>query len=222
MKYGLDEPISLQYWHWMVGRRTPKPVRDQGRRTARRPRIFQGGQVFGQRYSPPPARDCRVGALGRVPDDRHRHLAGRAVGRAPQQASSTRSCGCSASSAGPSPPCLWPRCADDLLRQAWAGFRRTGFRSGRYGLSNPSFQAVHPDAQHRFAAKPAALTSSWDSLKHLLLPVTTLAYLNWAYMLRVTRSSMLDTLRQDYMTTAQGQGAAGVPRCFAGTPCPMP
>ena len=36
--------------------------------------------------------------------------------------------------------------------------------------------------------------------------VTTLAYLNWAYMLRVTRSSMLDTLRQDYMTTARAKG----------------
>ncbi len=45
-----------------------------------------------------------------------------------------------------------------------------------------------------------------DALKHLVLPVTTLAYLNWAYMLRVTRSSMLDTLRQDYMTTARAKG----------------
>jgi peptide/nickel transport system permease protein len=45
-----------------------------------------------------------------------------------------------------------------------------------------------------------------DSLKHLILPVTTLAYLNWAQMLRITRSSMLDTLRQDYMTTARAKG----------------
>ncbi len=45
-----------------------------------------------------------------------------------------------------------------------------------------------------------------DALKHLTLPVVTLAYLNWAYMLRVTRSSMLDTLRQDYMTTARAKG----------------
>jgi peptide/nickel transport system permease protein len=45
-----------------------------------------------------------------------------------------------------------------------------------------------------------------DSLRHLVLPVVTLAYLNWAYMLRVTRSSMLDTLRQDYITTARSKG----------------
>jgi peptide/nickel transport system permease protein len=47
-----------------------------------------------------------------------------------------------------------------------------------------------------------------DSLKHLVLPVITLAYLGWAQILRVTRSSMLDTLRQDYMTTARSKGLA--------------
>lgn len=45
-----------------------------------------------------------------------------------------------------------------------------------------------------------------DALRHLVLPVVTLAYLNWAYLLRVTRSSMLDTLRQDYITTARAKG----------------
>jgi peptide/nickel transport system permease protein len=45
-----------------------------------------------------------------------------------------------------------------------------------------------------------------DALIHLVLPVITLAYLNWAYLLRVTRSSMLDVLRQDYMITARAKG----------------
>lgn len=45
-----------------------------------------------------------------------------------------------------------------------------------------------------------------DALSHLVLPVLTLAYLNWAYLLRITRSSMLDTLHQDYMTTARAKG----------------
>lgn len=45
-----------------------------------------------------------------------------------------------------------------------------------------------------------------DALRHLVLPAITLAYLNWAYLLRVTRSAMLDTLRQDYMTTARAKG----------------
>jgi peptide/nickel transport system permease protein len=46
----------------------------------------------------------------------------------------------------------------------------------------------------------------WDSLRHLFLPVVTLSYVQWALLLRVTRSSMLETLRQDYITTARAKG----------------
>lgn len=45
-----------------------------------------------------------------------------------------------------------------------------------------------------------------DSLKHMVLPVLTLSYINWATFLRVTRSSMLETLRQEYVTTARSKG----------------
>lgn len=45
-----------------------------------------------------------------------------------------------------------------------------------------------------------------DSMRHLVLPVITLAYLGWAQILRVTRSSMLDVTKQDYMTTARSKG----------------
>jgi peptide/nickel transport system permease protein len=47
---------------------------------------------------------------------------------------------------------------------------------------------------------------TYDAIKHLILPVVALAYLNMAIILRVTRSSMLETLRQDYMTTARSKG----------------
>ncbi|MDD3829206.1 MAG: ABC transporter permease [Anaerolineae bacterium] len=47
-----------------------------------------------------------------------------------------------------------------------------------------------------------------DALRHLFLPVLTLSVVNWAFLLRVTRSSMLDVLRQDYMTTARSKGLA--------------
>lgn len=47
-----------------------------------------------------------------------------------------------------------------------------------------------------------------DALRHLILPVITLSYLDWALILRVTRSSMLETLRQDYVTTARAKGLA--------------
>ncbi|HQE92052.1 MAG TPA: ABC transporter permease [Anaerolineae bacterium] len=46
----------------------------------------------------------------------------------------------------------------------------------------------------------------FDALRHLVLPVISLAYLWWALTLRVTRSSMLETLRQDYIMTARAKG----------------
>ena len=45
-----------------------------------------------------------------------------------------------------------------------------------------------------------------DALRHLILPVIGLSYLNLALVLRVMRSSMLETLRQDYVTTARSKG----------------
>ncbi len=48
----------------------------------------------------------------------------------------------------------------------------------------------------------------WDALRHLILPIITLSYVVWARILRVTRSSMLETLRQDYITTARSKGLA--------------
>jgi peptide/nickel transport system permease protein len=39
-----------------------------------------------------------------------------------------------------------------------------------------------------------------------VLPVLTLSYLSWALLLRVTRTSMLESLRQDYMLTARAKG----------------
>lgn len=48
----------------------------------------------------------------------------------------------------------------------------------------------------------------WDGLKHLVLPIITLSYLSWALLLKVTRSSMLEALRQDYVTTARAKGLA--------------
>ncbi len=45
-----------------------------------------------------------------------------------------------------------------------------------------------------------------DSLRHIFLPALTLAYINWALILRVTRSSMLDVIRQEYVTVARAKG----------------
>lgn len=45
-----------------------------------------------------------------------------------------------------------------------------------------------------------------DALRHMFLPILTLSYISWATFVRVTRSSMLETLRQDYVTTARAKG----------------
>ena len=45
-----------------------------------------------------------------------------------------------------------------------------------------------------------------DVVKHMILPVTVLSLTQTATLLRYTRSSMIDTLNQDYMRTAQAKG----------------
>jgi peptide/nickel transport system permease protein len=45
-----------------------------------------------------------------------------------------------------------------------------------------------------------------DSFKHLILPAITLAFLNIGTITRVARSSMLEVMRQDYISTARAYG----------------
>ncbi|MBK9924056.1 MAG: ABC transporter permease [Anaerolineales bacterium] len=45
-----------------------------------------------------------------------------------------------------------------------------------------------------------------DALRHMFMPILTLSYISWATFLRVTRSSMLETLRMEYVTTARAKG----------------
>jgi ABC-type dipeptide/oligopeptide/nickel transport system permease component len=46
----------------------------------------------------------------------------------------------------------------------------------------------------------------WDALRHLVLPVLTLSYVSVAAFLRITRSSMLEVLHQDFIVTARAKG----------------
>ena len=45
-----------------------------------------------------------------------------------------------------------------------------------------------------------------DALRHMVLPIITLSYIYWALFLRVMRSSMLEAINQDYITTARAKG----------------
>jgi ABC-type dipeptide/oligopeptide/nickel transport system permease component len=46
----------------------------------------------------------------------------------------------------------------------------------------------------------------WDAVWHLVLPGVTLAATQWALLTRIMRSSMLEVLSQDYITTARAKG----------------
>ncbi|MGD8490187.1 MAG: ABC transporter permease [Anaerolineae bacterium] len=46
----------------------------------------------------------------------------------------------------------------------------------------------------------------WDAVRHLILPAFTLALTVWALLTRIMRSSLLDTFREDYVTTARAKG----------------
>lgn len=47
-----------------------------------------------------------------------------------------------------------------------------------------------------------------DALLHMIMPILTLSYLSWATFLRVTRGSMLETLRMEYIVTARAKGVS--------------
>lgn len=56
-------------------------------------------------------------------------------------------------------------------------------------------------------AKPEVF---WDALKHLILPAVTLATIPTSIIARMTRTSMLEVLNQDYIRTAYAKGVGKV------------
>jgi len=46
----------------------------------------------------------------------------------------------------------------------------------------------------------------WDALRHIIGPIIAISWLWWANLLRITRSSMLEVLRKDYIRTARSKG----------------
>jgi ABC-type dipeptide/oligopeptide/nickel transport system permease component len=57
--------------------------------------------------------------------------------------------------------------------------------------------------QHNLPSLPVA---GWGRPAHWVMPVIVLAAANLGYIARLTRSSLLETLQQDYMRTAQAKG----------------
>jgi peptide/nickel transport system permease protein len=87
------------------------------------------------------------------------------------------------------------------------------FPPGR--LSDWASQAVYLSSFHHYtslltfdALLNGRLDIFWDAMRHMLMPILTLSYISWATFVRVTRSSMLETLRMEYVTTARAKGLA--------------
>ena len=65
-----------------------------------------------------------------------------------------------------------------------------------------------------FAIKLAVLPANGSTTQGLVLPIVTLSLYPMAYITRLTRSSMLDVLGQDYIRTAKAKGVSGVKIIF--------
>lgn len=73
------------------------------------------------------------------------------------------------------------------------------------GISVPSF--VVASALLMFAAFTNFLpVGGWGTFRHLILPGVALSLWPMAYIVRLTRASMLDTLGSDYVRTARAKG----------------
>jgi peptide/nickel transport system permease protein len=74
------------------------------------------------------------------------------------------------------------------------------------GISLPSFW-FGLMLMYFFSVKLQILpVAGWDSLRHVILPALTLGAGGAAIVARMTRSSMLDVIRQDYIRTARAKG----------------
>lgn len=207
-KYGLDDPIPVQYWNWMVGKKDPTTGEIEGG-------VLRGNlgwsKVGASSVSEVIAR--RLPATAELALWAALPIIGISIWLGVVAAVNHN------------------KFADQLLRvSAIAGWSIPTFVLGllllmffyaRLGwfppdrLSEWALRIVQSDTFHRYTQMntlDALLNLRFDifidACKHLILPVVTLSVVSWAFMLRVTRSSMLDTLRQDYMTTARAKGLA--------------
>jgi peptide/nickel transport system permease protein len=205
-KYGLDDPIHIQYWNWMVGKEDP----DTGE--------IRGGVLRGDLGWSKVGKSTVVEVIGR----RLPASAELALWSAPPLIGLAVWMGIRAA-------VNQNKFVDQILRiLAIAGWSIPTFVFGLLlllyfysdlgwfapgRLSIGMNEIVQSDAFVNYTSMhtiDAILNLRFDvfveAVKHLVLPVVTLSVVSWAFLLRITRTSMLDTLRQDYITTARSKG----------------
>jgi peptide/nickel transport system permease protein len=205
-KYGLDQPFHVQYWHWLVGRKSVETGEIEGG-------VLRGDMGF-SRTGRMPVKDMilhRLPAtlelalwsiipiigggiwLGILAALHHNKFIDQAVRIFVTVGWS------------------FPTFVFGLLALLIFYSHLGWFPPGR--LSDQMQAVVMSPAFHRYTQMNTfdgilngRMDVFWDALRHLILPVITLSYVIWARMVRVTRSSMLETLNQDYMRTARAKG----------------
>ncbi len=205
-KYGLNDPFYEQYWRWLVGTRDPVTGAREGgvlrgdlgySRTGRetvRDLIAQRlpATVELTLWSALPIIGGGI-VLGVVAAVRHNRFVDQAIRVFVTLGWS------------------FPTFVFGLLLLLVFYAKLRWFAPGR--LSDPMMAAVASPGFHEYthmytvdALLNLRFDVFWDALRHLVMPIVTLSYVVWAQILRVTRSSMLEVLRQEYITTARAKG----------------
>ncbi len=205
-KYGLDDPVPVQYWFWMIGRKDTDTGEIKGgvlRGDLGWSKVGKGtvAEVIGRRL---PA-TAELALWASIP------MIGIGIWFGVLSAVNHNKIGDQIMRVFSIVGWSIPTFVFGLLVLMFFYAKLGWFPPER--LSDWASQVVQSSSFTRYtqmntidALLNLRLDIFFDAVRHLVLPVTTLAYLNWAYMLRVTRSSMLDTLNQDYMTTARSKG----------------
>jgi len=206
LRYGLDKPLPVQYWNWLVGTKNPVNGEREGgilfgdfgwSRTGSQP----VAKLISSRF--PNTLDLTLWAVAPV------ILVGIWLGvqAAVHHNGFIDQAGRIFSIVGAS----FPTFVAGLLFLMVFYAQLEWFPPGR--LSTQMQIAINSPDFHSYTSLltiDSLLNGRFDvfidALKHMLLPILTLSYLTWATFLRVTRSSMLETLRMDYVTTARAKG----------------
>jgi len=205
-QYGLDQPLYVQYWKWMVGVVDPNTG------------VRKGGIIFGDfgysrvasqpvadliRSRFPNTLDLTIWAIAPV------ILVGIWLGvqAAVHQNGIIDQAARIFSIVGTS----FPTFVFGLLVLMIFYANLQWFPPGR--VSDWANRVILSDEFHRYTTLltfDALLNGRFDIfldvIRHMVLPILTLSYISWATFVRVTRSSMLETLRMEYVTTARAKG----------------
>lgn len=205
-QYGLDKPLYVQYWNWLVGRVDPTSGERRGgilfgdfgySRVASQPVV----ELIRNRF--PNTLDLTIWAIAPI------ILVGIWLGvqAAVHQNGIIDQAARIFSIVGTS----FPTFVFGLLMLMIFYANLQWFPPGR--LSDWANQIVRSDVFHHYTSLitfDALLNGRFDvfldALRHMFLPILTLSYISWATFVRVTRSSMLEALHQEYVTTARAKG----------------